>query len=105
VLRGLESATTCLEDMDEWLGMFNVKLKHMREDIESVSACRVQAGSIICFAIYFMVFMLVYLLEPMFIKLIVSVHWVKHNTTYELFYYFFNVSTSVFHFLLPVMAL
>jgi hypothetical protein len=22
--------------MDEWLGIFNVKLRHMREDIESV---------------------------------------------------------------------
>lgn len=26
----------CVEDMDEWLGIFNVKLRHMREDIESV---------------------------------------------------------------------
>lgn len=36
VLQGLESATSCVEDMDEWLGIFNVKLRHMREDIESV---------------------------------------------------------------------
>lgn len=36
VLHGLESATSCVEDMDEWLGIFNVKLRHMREDIESV---------------------------------------------------------------------
>ncbi|QCE16583.1 Exocyst complex component Sec3 [Vigna unguiculata] len=36
VLHGLESATNCLEDMNEWLGMFNVKLRHMREDIESI---------------------------------------------------------------------
>lgn len=36
VLQGLESATNCVEDMDEWLGIFNVKLRHMREDIESV---------------------------------------------------------------------
>ncbi|KAL9318450.1 hypothetical protein ACSQ67_014967 [Phaseolus vulgaris] len=36
VLYGLESATNCLEDMDEWLGMFNIKLRHMREDIESI---------------------------------------------------------------------
>ncbi|WMV55517.1 hypothetical protein MTR67_048902 [Solanum verrucosum] len=35
VLHGLESATNCVEDMDEWLGIFNVKLRHMREDIES----------------------------------------------------------------------
>ncbi|XP_020202676.2 exocyst complex component SEC3A isoform X1 [Cajanus cajan] len=38
VLQGLESATNCLEDMDEWLGMFNVKLRHMREDIESIES-------------------------------------------------------------------
>jgi hypothetical protein len=25
-----------MEDMDEWLAIFNVKLRHMREDIESV---------------------------------------------------------------------
>ncbi|TKY75120.1 Exocyst complex component SEC3A [Spatholobus suberectus] len=36
VLQGLEAATNCVEDMDEWLGMFNVKLRHMREDIESI---------------------------------------------------------------------
>ncbi|KAF5955672.1 hypothetical protein HYC85_008528 [Camellia sinensis] len=36
VLQGLESATNCVEDMDEWLGIFNVKLRHMREDIESI---------------------------------------------------------------------
>ncbi|ESW08558.1 hypothetical protein PHAVU_009G055500 [Phaseolus vulgaris] len=36
VSHGLESATNCLEDMDEWLGMFNIKLRHMREDIESI---------------------------------------------------------------------
>jgi len=36
VLQGLESATSCVEDMDEWLGIFNVKLRHMREDIESI---------------------------------------------------------------------
>ncbi|XP_069142880.1 exocyst complex component SEC3A-like isoform X4 [Solanum lycopersicum] len=36
VLHGLESATNCVEDMDEWLGIFNVKLRHMREDIESI---------------------------------------------------------------------
>ncbi|PKA56641.1 Exocyst complex component SEC3A [Apostasia shenzhenica] len=38
VLQGLEGATICVEDMDEWLGIFNVKLKHMREDIESIEA-------------------------------------------------------------------
>lgn len=36
VLQGLEAATNCVDDMDEWLGIFNVKLRHMREDIESV---------------------------------------------------------------------
>lgn len=36
VLQGLEVATVCVEDMDVWLGIFNVKLRHMREDIESV---------------------------------------------------------------------
>ncbi|XP_057974982.1 exocyst complex component SEC3A [Malania oleifera] len=36
VLQGLESATNCVDDMDEWLGIFNVKLRHMREDIESI---------------------------------------------------------------------
>ncbi|KAL8029944.1 hypothetical protein ABFX02_14G255400 [Erythranthe guttata] len=36
VLQGLESATNCVEDMDEWLGVFNLKLRHMREDIESI---------------------------------------------------------------------
>ncbi|KAL6574257.1 Exocyst complex component S3A [Orobanche hederae] len=36
VLRGLEVASNCVEDMDEWLGIFNVKLRHMREDIESI---------------------------------------------------------------------
>ncbi|PIA55572.1 hypothetical protein AQUCO_00700107v1 [Aquilegia coerulea] len=36
VLQGLESATICVEDMDEWLGIFNIKLRHMRQDIESI---------------------------------------------------------------------
>ncbi|KAK4434477.1 Exocyst complex component SEC3A [Sesamum alatum] len=36
VLRGLDAATYCVEDMDEWLNIFNVKLRHMREDIESI---------------------------------------------------------------------
>ncbi|KAK7283334.1 hypothetical protein RIF29_12778 [Crotalaria pallida] len=36
VLQGLEVATHCVEDVGEWLGMFNVKLRHMREDIESI---------------------------------------------------------------------
>ncbi|KAI9113343.1 hypothetical protein K1719_015868 [Acacia pycnantha] len=36
VLQGLEAASNCVEDMDEWLGIFNVKLRHMREDIESI---------------------------------------------------------------------
>ncbi|VFQ99147.1 unnamed protein product [Cuscuta campestris] len=38
VLQGLESASSCVEDMDEWLSIFNVKLRHMREDIESIEA-------------------------------------------------------------------
>ncbi|PNY11626.1 exocyst complex component sec3a-like protein [Trifolium pratense] len=45
VLKGLEAASNCVEDMDEWLGMFNVKLRHMREDIESVRACTLQVGA------------------------------------------------------------
>ncbi|KAK4753475.1 hypothetical protein SAY87_022273 [Trapa incisa] len=36
VLQGLEAATYCVEDMEEWLGIFNVKLRHMREDIASI---------------------------------------------------------------------
>lgn len=36
VLQGLEAATYCVEDMEEWLGIFNVKLRHMREDIALV---------------------------------------------------------------------
>lgn len=36
VLQGLESAAICTEDMDEWLALFNVKLRHMREDIEDI---------------------------------------------------------------------
>ncbi|CAL1410952.1 unnamed protein product [Linum trigynum] len=36
VLQGLEVATICVDDMDEWLCIFNVKLRHMREDIESI---------------------------------------------------------------------
>ncbi|GER37614.1 exocyst complex component sec3A [Striga asiatica] len=38
VLQGLEVASNCVEDMDEWLCIFNVKLRHMREDIESIEA-------------------------------------------------------------------
>ncbi|CAN0837682.1 Exocyst complex component SEC3A [Linum grandiflorum] len=36
VLQGLEVATICVDDMDEWLCIFNVKLRHMREDIQSI---------------------------------------------------------------------
>nr|GLL48322.1 exocyst complex component SEC3A-like [Ipomoea trifida] len=36
VLQGLESASNCVDDMDEWLSIFNLKLRHMREDIESI---------------------------------------------------------------------
>ncbi|XP_076945522.1 exocyst complex component SEC3A-like [Bidens hawaiensis] len=38
VLHGIESATICVEDMDQWLHLFNLKLRHMREDIESIEA-------------------------------------------------------------------
>ncbi|GAB2222046.1 hypothetical protein Drorol1_Dr00013244 [Drosera rotundifolia] len=36
VLLGVDSAMNIVNDMDEWLGIFNVKLRHMREDIESI---------------------------------------------------------------------
>ncbi|KAK1422233.1 hypothetical protein QVD17_25200 [Tagetes erecta] len=36
VLQRLELATICVEDMDEWLALFNVKLRHMREDIQAI---------------------------------------------------------------------
>ncbi|MBA0566358.1 hypothetical protein Golob_011183, partial [Gossypium lobatum] len=36
VLQGLEAATHCVDDMDKWLGTFNVKLRRIREDIESI---------------------------------------------------------------------
>ncbi|KAJ0834849.1 putative exocyst complex component Sec3 [Helianthus annuus] len=36
MLKGIESAAICVEDMDEWLALFNVKLRHMREDIEAI---------------------------------------------------------------------
>ncbi|XP_072992781.1 exocyst complex component SEC3A-like isoform X7 [Typha latifolia] len=38
VLQVLEAASICVEDIDEWLGIFNVKLRHMREDIESIES-------------------------------------------------------------------
>ncbi|KAJ6844896.1 exocyst complex component SEC3A-like [Iris pallida] len=38
VLQGLEATTACVDDMDEWLRIFNVKLRHMREDIESIES-------------------------------------------------------------------
>jgi len=38
-MQGLEAATSVVEDMDEWLSIFNVKLRHMREDIASVRTC------------------------------------------------------------------
>ncbi|KAF8775130.1 hypothetical protein HU200_004941 [Digitaria exilis] len=36
VLQGLDSASAVVDDMDEWLRIFNLKLRHMREDIASV---------------------------------------------------------------------
>ncbi|KAL3639249.1 Exocyst complex component S3A [Castilleja foliolosa] len=38
VLQGLDVASNCVEDMDEWLCIFNVKLRHMREDIEAIES-------------------------------------------------------------------
>jgi hypothetical protein len=38
VLLQLDAAQSSVDDMDEWLGIFNVKLRHMREDIESIEA-------------------------------------------------------------------
>ena len=36
VLYQLNMAASSVDDLDEWLRIFNVKLKHMREDIQSV---------------------------------------------------------------------
>ncbi|KFK23976.1 hypothetical protein AALP_AAs72696U000100 [Arabis alpina] len=36
VLNGLEAVTNIVDDMEEWLGIFNLKLRYMREDIESI---------------------------------------------------------------------
>ncbi|CAL9767062.1 unnamed protein product [Musa acuminata subsp. burmannicoides] len=36
VLKGLEAASLRVDDIDEWLQIFNVKLRHMREDIASI---------------------------------------------------------------------
>jgi hypothetical protein len=36
VVQGLDTALSCVDEMGEWLGMFNLKLRHMREDIESI---------------------------------------------------------------------
>nr|CAB3493965.1 unnamed protein product [Digitaria exilis] len=38
VLQGLDSASAVVDDMDEWLRIFNLKLRHMREDIASFAA-------------------------------------------------------------------
>eukprot|EP00245_Coleochaete_scutata_P011084 TRINITY_DN4045_c0_g1_i1.p1 TRINITY_DN4045_c0_g1~~TRINITY_DN4045_c0_g1_i1.p1 ORF type:complete len:907 (-),score=229.59 TRINITY_DN4045_c0_g1_i1:206-2926(-) len=38
VLSKLDAAASNVDDMDEWLNIFNVKLRHMREDIESIEA-------------------------------------------------------------------
>lgn len=46
MLQGLDAATSCVEDMDEWLSIFNVKLRHMREDIASVRTCALQFKNI-----------------------------------------------------------
>ncbi|KAK8964262.1 Exocyst complex component SEC3A [Platanthera guangdongensis] len=38
VLQGLEAVSVSVEDMDEWLRIFNMKLRHMREDIQSIES-------------------------------------------------------------------
>ncbi|XP_062215173.1 exocyst complex component SEC3A-like isoform X1 [Phragmites australis] len=38
VLQGLDSASATVDDMDEWLRIFNLKLRHMREDIASIES-------------------------------------------------------------------
>lgn len=38
VLQGLETATSCVDDLDQWLQIFNAKLRHMREDIRSIES-------------------------------------------------------------------
>lgn len=60
MLKGLEAASNCVEDMDEWLGMFNVKLRHMREDIESVRPVLFKLGAYFLFTIYFVFVIVVF---------------------------------------------
>ncbi|EEC75773.1 hypothetical protein OsI_12679 [Oryza sativa Indica Group] len=38
VLQGLDAASATVDDMDEWLRIFNMKLRHMREDIASIES-------------------------------------------------------------------
>lgn len=38
VIDSLDEAAERVEDMENWLNVFNVKLKHMRDDIESIEA-------------------------------------------------------------------
>ncbi|KQK14130.1 exocyst complex component SEC3A [Brachypodium distachyon] len=38
VLQGLDAASATVDDMDEWLRIFNLKLRHMREDISSIES-------------------------------------------------------------------
>ncbi|KAJ7570158.1 hypothetical protein O6H91_01G108600 [Diphasiastrum complanatum] len=38
VLQDLDSAMAGVEEMEIWLGVFNIKLRHMREDIESIES-------------------------------------------------------------------
>ncbi|KAL3678385.1 hypothetical protein R1sor_021341 [Riccia sorocarpa] len=38
VMHQLEAAIISVEDMDEWLGIFNVKMTHAREDLESIES-------------------------------------------------------------------
>ncbi|VAI02390.1 unnamed protein product [Triticum turgidum subsp. durum] len=38
VLQGIDAASATIDDMDEWLRIFNLKLRHMREDISSIES-------------------------------------------------------------------
>ena len=48
VLQGLDSASAAVDDMDEWLRIFNLKLRHMREDISSVCFIKIYLISCRC---------------------------------------------------------
>lgn len=48
---GLDAAAHCVDDMDEWLSIFNIKLRHMREDLESVGTFTFHVWSLIFLAL------------------------------------------------------